>query len=101
MEGADVLLEQNLKVQGLDAGWTDGPAALAFASGSAATATVISGLAGRGGHIVSVGVSFSTLKILNDCASSVDNLKTHTHHFPFFFSFFRDVRMCTGEHRDT
>ncbi|KAK4057482.1 cystathionine gamma-lyase cys3 [Microbotryomycetes sp. JL221] len=57
LEGhADVLLQQAFKTQGIDADkWENGPAALAFASGSAATATVVSGLAGRGGHLVSVG----------------------------------------------
>lgn len=54
LEGnADRLLEENLAAEGLSEGWEAGPAALAFASGSAATATVVSGLAGRGGHIVS------------------------------------------------
>lgn len=54
LEGnADALLEDNLAAEGLSEGWEAGPAALAFASGSAATATVVSGLAGRGGHIVS------------------------------------------------
>lgn len=54
--GADKLLEENLLKEGksLEA-WEAGPAALAFSSGSAATATVVSGLTGQGGHIVSVG----------------------------------------------
>ncbi|KAK4052726.1 cystathionine gamma-lyase cys3 [Microbotryomycetes sp. JL201] len=57
LEGnADALLANELEQQGKDvATWEAGPAALAFASGSAATATVVSGLAGRGGHLVSVG----------------------------------------------
>ncbi|ORY88248.1 pyridoxal phosphate-dependent transferase [Leucosporidium creatinivorum] len=56
LEGnADRLLEENLVAEGLNEGWEAGSAAVAFASGSAATATVISGLASRGGHIVSVG----------------------------------------------
>ena len=53
LEGADEKLAENLASAGLTEGWEGGPAALAFASGSAATATVVSGLAGRGGHIVS------------------------------------------------
>ncbi|GAA5872941.1 hypothetical protein JCM1840_005893 [Sporobolomyces johnsonii] len=56
LEGADVLLSDNLKRDGIDEGaWEGGPAALAFASGSAATATVVSALVGNGGHVVSVG----------------------------------------------
>ncbi|GAA5978233.1 hypothetical protein JCM21900_004006, partial [Sporobolomyces salmonicolor] len=57
LEGADVLLSANLQQDGVDeaTAWEGGPAALAFASGSAATATVVSALAGNGGHIVSVG----------------------------------------------
>lgn len=55
LEGADVLLDENLRREGLLDGWITGPAALSMASGSAATATVVSGLAGLGGHVVSVG----------------------------------------------
>ncbi|KAI5476266.1 cystathionine gamma-lyase [Pseudohyphozyma bogoriensis] len=55
LEGADVLLDENLRRDGKLDDWEFGPAALAFSSGSAATATVVSGLAGNGGHVVSVG----------------------------------------------
>ncbi|KAM0748159.1 hypothetical protein T439DRAFT_328147 [Meredithblackwellia eburnea MCA 4105] len=54
LEGADVLLERNLRAEGRADSWEGGPAALAFSSGSAATATVVGGLAGQGGHVVSV-----------------------------------------------
>ena len=54
-EGADVLLDAALLAEGKLESWEGGPAALAFSSGSAATATVVSGLAGQGGHVVSVG----------------------------------------------
>ena len=54
IEGADVLLEQKLRSTGKIDGWQAGPASLSFSSGSAATATVVSGLAGIGGHVISV-----------------------------------------------
>ncbi|KAL8283820.1 hypothetical protein RQP46_005252 [Phenoliferia psychrophenolica] len=54
LEGADVLLAANLAAEGLTTSWESGPAALAFSSGSAATATVVGSLSGPGGHIVSV-----------------------------------------------
>lgn len=57
LEGnADERLADNLRAQGRDVDdFEAGPAALAFASGSAATATVVSALTARGGHLVSVG----------------------------------------------
>lgn len=57
LEGADVLLAAALREQGVTdpAKFEAGPGGLAFASGSAATATAIQALAGQGGHIVSVG----------------------------------------------
>ncbi|SCZ96885.1 BZ3500_MvSof-1268-A1-R1_Chr4-1g06818 [Microbotryum saponariae] len=57
LEGkADIALEKNLRAQGIESkSFGGGPAAVAFASGSAATATVVSGLAGQAGHVVSVG----------------------------------------------
>ncbi|GAA5836806.1 hypothetical protein JCM9279_007667 [Rhodotorula babjevae] len=57
LEGADVLLAAALREQGVSdpAKFESGPGGLAFASGSAATATAIQALAGQGGHIVSVG----------------------------------------------
>jgi len=57
LEGADVLLATALREQGVTdpAKFEAGPGGLAFASGSAATATAIQALAGQGGHIVSVG----------------------------------------------
>lgn len=54
LEGADVLLEQRLRREDKLDGWQGGPASLSFSSGSAATATVVSGLAGVGGHVISV-----------------------------------------------
>ena len=54
LEGADALLEKRLREEGRFDGWQGGPASLSFSSGSAATATVVSGLAGIGGHVVSV-----------------------------------------------
>ncbi|GAA5980164.1 hypothetical protein JCM11641_006934 [Rhodosporidiobolus odoratus] len=55
LEGADQGLKRELR-DGADE-WVreNGPAALAFASGSAATATVVQALVGNKGHIVSVG----------------------------------------------
>jgi len=53
LEGADWRLERAL--DGRAEAWTGGAGAVAVASGSAATATVVSGLAGQGGHVVSVG----------------------------------------------
>lgn len=55
LEGADWRLEEALEEQGRKEGWGSGAGAVAVASGSAATATVVSGLAGQGGHVVSVG----------------------------------------------
>lgn len=55
LEGADILLDAELEAKGKLESWEGGPAALAFSSGSAATATIVSGLAGQGGHVVSVG----------------------------------------------
>ncbi|BGP19646.1 hypothetical protein JCM10213_000103 [Rhodosporidiobolus nylandii] len=59
LEGADEGLKQELAREGVEDAdaWVaqNGPAALAFASGSAATATVVQALVGNGGHIVSVG----------------------------------------------
>lgn len=50
IELADVQLDENLIKEGFKESWESGPAALAFSSGSAATATVISGLCGQGGR---------------------------------------------------
>ncbi|GAA5826749.1 hypothetical protein JCM11251_002880 [Rhodosporidiobolus azoricus] len=65
LEGADEGLRETLEAErsiavgeeGAFEQWTkeNGPAALAFSSGSAATATVVQALVGNGGHIVSVG----------------------------------------------
>ncbi|GAA6064632.1 hypothetical protein JCM10212_000601 [Sporobolomyces blumeae] len=57
LEGADSLLSEQLVAEGIDEdkAWEGGPAALALASGSSATATVIQAIAGNGGHILSVG----------------------------------------------
>lgn len=57
LEQSDVLLSSALLAQGIDEKkeWEGGPSAVAFSSGSAATATVVSGLAGQGGHMVCVG----------------------------------------------
>ncbi|GAA5895372.1 hypothetical protein JCM6882_006234 [Rhodosporidiobolus microsporus] len=70
LEGADERLRERLEEEGVLKGlaeegegegeyerWVkeNGPAALAFSSGSAATATVVQALVGNGGHIVSVG----------------------------------------------
>ncbi|BGP43079.1 cystathionine gamma-lyase cys3 [Rhodotorula kratochvilovae] len=57
LEGADVLLADALRASGTadPSTFEAGPAGVAFASGSAATATAIQALAGAGGHIVSVG----------------------------------------------
>lgn len=51
LEGADILLEKNLIEDGTDLKEFEGnPAGIAMSSGSAATATVISGLTGLGGR---------------------------------------------------
>lgn len=64
LEGADELLNEALDVEGYTTSenevgvkgkWEGGPAALAFSSGSACTATVVSGLCEQGGHVVCVG----------------------------------------------
>lgn len=62
LEGGDVLLRDALisegySLDGEEGGkvWEGGPAAVAVSSGSAATATVVSGLVGVNGHIVCVG----------------------------------------------
>lgn len=63
LEGADQGLKRELGDAADEWVRENGPAALAFASGSAATATVVQALVGNKGHIVSVGsstVSFSS-----------------------------------------
>ncbi|GAA6016731.1 hypothetical protein JCM10207_000162 [Rhodosporidiobolus poonsookiae] len=78
LEGADGLLSQKLRDEGTsEEQWEDGPAAVAFASGSAATATVIQELAGNGGHIVSVGdVYGGTSRYMLKVAGPLQNVET-------------------------
>ena len=76
LEGADVLLEENLKKEGIQ-GFEGGPAALALASGSAATATVIQAITQNGGHIVSVGdVYGGTSRFMVKVAKQLSNVET-------------------------
>jgi cystathionine beta-lyase/cystathionine gamma-synthase len=91
LEGADVGLAKELERQGGEGQsveqWTkeNGPPALAFASGSAATATVLQALAGGNGtgHIVSVGTSlFPSFPPLFTCPSLFSLL----FRFLFFFT---------------
>lgn len=74
LEGADVLLRENLAKEGLE---EDTPAALALSSGSTATATVVQSLAGNGGHIVSVGdVYGGTSRFMTKVAANLSNVTT-------------------------
>lgn len=75
LEGADWRLEQALASRSEP--WTAGAAAIAVASGSAATATVVSGLAGQGGEIVSVGdVYGGTSRYMLRVAGELQGVKT-------------------------
>jgi len=78
LEGADVLLKENLKKEGIDEEtFESGPAALALASGSAATATVIQAITQNGGHIVSVGdVYGGTSRFMVKVAKQLSNVET-------------------------
>ncbi|GAA5935799.1 trans-sulfuration enzyme family protein [Sporobolomyces koalae] len=74
-------LERQLAaLEGLDehhSAGEDGPAALALASGSAATATVIQAITGNGGHIVSVGdVYGGTSRFMTKVASTLSGVAT-------------------------
>lgn len=70
LEGADTLLQARLAAEGQAESWDGGPAALAFSSGSAATATVVGGLAGQGGHVVSVADVYGGTRCVFNSSSS-------------------------------
>ncbi|KAK4697924.1 hypothetical protein P7C70_g8132, partial [Phenoliferia sp. Uapishka_3] len=77
LEGADVLLEKQLRASGRAESWDGGPAALSMSSGSAATATVIGALAGQGGHVVSVAdVYGGTSRYMVQVAGVLSGVKT-------------------------
>lgn len=75
LEGADVLLTENLAKEGLEE--VEGPAALALSSGSSATATVIQAITSNGGHIVSVGdVYGGTSRFMTKVAATLSGVTT-------------------------
>lgn len=72
-----MLLEDELRKEGRVESWDGGPAALAFSSGSAATATVVGGLVGQGGHILSVAdVYGGTSRYMVQVASMLQGAET-------------------------
>ncbi|GAA5947685.1 hypothetical protein JCM3765_001032 [Sporobolomyces pararoseus] len=74
LEGADVLLNENLKKEGIE---EEGPAALALSSGSSATATVVQAITSNGGHIVSVGdVYGGTSRFMTKVAATLSGVTT-------------------------